>query len=560
MSLISVQNLSYRHGSAPLLEGVDFHVSAGDRVGLVGTNGCGKSTLMALLAGDLEPESGDVVFSRGCRVRLVEQFLPDSVRDTPALEVVTAAAPEPYIAEELLTRLGFDATLLGREAGKLSGGWINRLLLARAVAAEPDVLLLDEPTNHMDVQTVVRFQEFLRKRVRAAVVLISHDRELLDAVTTRTVFLRGGVARSFDLGYSLARRELMDQERAALVRREAEQKKIDRLEASMKRLAHWGHVYDNEDLSRRARNIGKRIEKLEGSRTAAPWADRRTLGLAGAETRASRALALEGHTVCVPGGGPELYHVPWLHVPRGERLCLLGPNGAGKTLLMKEILQAAQGEGAPSVKVSPQAVVGYYDQALEHGWEPAATLLETVRDASSLQTSRLRSALVNAGFAAGEHDREIGSLSGGERARLRFLLLKLRRPTFLLLDEPTNHVDVEGCEALEAELLESGATVIFVSHDRRFVRTVATRYLLIRDGELVPVDGPDHWYDMDPAAPTRAPTSGVVIDDVEERILELELLLEADLARKAKHQKPERQALWRAEIESLYARLDEATG
>ncbi len=502
MSLLAVQNLSYRHGSAPLLDGVDFHVARGDRVGLVGTNGCGKSTLMALLAGVLTPEEGEVVYARGCRVRLVEQFLPRQLRGTRALDVVAQEAPEPYVAEELLTRLGFDAALLDREAAKLSGGWINRLLLARAVASDPDVLLLDEPTNHMDVQTVVRFQEFLARRVRAAVVLISHDRELLDAVTTRTVFLRGGAARAFDLPYSRARCELLDQERAALVRREAEQKNIARLETSMKRLAHWGHVYDNEDLSRRARNIGRRIEKMEGAMTAAPWADRRTLGLAGAETRASRALALEDHTVTIPGG-EDLYHVPWLHVPRGERLCLLGPNGAGKTLLMKEILAAAAGEGQDSVRVSPQAVVGYYDQALEHGFSPDATLLETVREASDASVSRMRSALVNAGFPAAEHDREVGSLSGGERARLRFLVLKLRRPTLLLLDEPTNHVDVEGCEALESELLEGGATVVFVSHDRRFVRTVATRYLLIQDGGLREVDGPDVWYDQ-PSAQNRA--------------------------------------------------------
>jgi ATP-binding cassette, subfamily F, member 3 len=554
MSLLAVQSLSFRHGSAPLLEGIDFHVASGDRVGLVGTNGCGKSTLMAILSGTLEPEDGEVIYARGCRVRLVEQFLPESLRDTKALDVVAEEAPELHVAEELLTRLGFDHALLDREASKLSGGWINRLLLARAVASDPDVLLLDEPTNHMDVQTVVRFQDFLARRVRAAVVLISHDRELLDAVTTRTVFLRGGESRAFDLPYSRARCELLDQERAALVRREAEQKNIDRLEKSMKRLAHWGHVYDNEDLSRRARNIGRRIEKLETSQTVAPWADRRTLGLAGAETRASRALALEEHTVTIPGG-QDLYHVPWLHVPRGERLCLLGPNGAGKTLLMKDILEAATGEGAISVKVSPQAVVGYYDQALEHGFSPEATLFETVREASSLQASRLRSALVNAGFPAGEHARQVSSLSGGERARLRFLVLKLRRPTLLLLDEPTNHVDVEGCESLEAELLESDATVVFVSHDRRFVRTVATRYLLIKDGELLTVDGPDVWYDQ---PSTDAPSSVAEpepVADIEDRILELEALLEADLSRKAKHQKPALQEQWRSELEVLYAQL-----
>ena len=201
MILLQCRGLRYRPGESAVLDGVSLAVGTGERVGLVGTNGCGKSSLLRILAGELAPDDGEVVRRRGLRLGLVSQFLPESLASHTLVEVVRHGdGTASHVAEALLTRLGFAAAETGKRAGELSGGEVNRLLLARAVAAEPDLVLLDEPTNHLDVETVVLFQRFLLEHLSGmAFVLVSHDRALLDSLTERTVVLRGGASRSFEL-------------------------------------------------------------------------------------------------------------------------------------------------------------------------------------------------------------------------------------------------------------------------------------------------------------------------------------------------------------------------
>ncbi|MDD9968612.1 MAG: ABC-F family ATP-binding cassette domain-containing protein [Myxococcales bacterium] len=566
MTLLQCRDLRYSPGSAEVLCGVSFAIDQGQRVGLVGTNGCGKSSLLRMLGGELSPDAGAVVRRRGLTVALVSQFLPGEVRDRTVQQAVQDAAHEAHQADELLTRLDFTQAQRAQRAGSLSGGEVNRMLLARAVAADPDLILLDEPTNHLDVDAVVAFQHFVTEYVRKAFVLVSHDRALLDALTERTVFLRGGRAHTFELSYSGARHELLQAEAAALQRRQAQQKEIDRVRASMKRLKHWAHVYDNQKLARKARSMGKRVERMEDAQQQAPWADRRRLAAAQGDVRASRLLDLEDTRVVAPDGTP-LFHVQGFYLRRGDRVALLGQNGSGKSTLLKRLCDVATCDDLRDggVRFNPQVRLGYYDQELST-LNPGLSLLRTLVACSDQPTDRLRSKLSTAGFPPRAHERKVETLSGGEKSRLLFLVLELTRPNLLLLDEPTNHIDVEGREALEGELLSGSLALLFVSHDRRFTQSVANRFVCVRGGKLEEVSSLDAYFDTLQAGhgtgaiadASPQPTTATHLsndDDVLARIVELEAKLQADLARKTKHQKPNLQAAWRTEIAELYERL-----
>ncbi|MEL6179949.1 MAG: ATP-binding cassette domain-containing protein, partial [Myxococcota bacterium] len=412
---------------------------------------------------------------------------------------------------------------------------------------------------------ILVFQAFM-EWLSSTWVMVSHDRMLLDALTTRTVFVRGGVARCFDVPYSKARHDLLKQDEDALARVAVEQKELDRLEASRKRLATWAKLYDNDKFATRARNIGRRMERLEDNRQAAPWRDRRTLAVKTETPRASRLVDLVELPVHIPDGGRLLFQIASLHIGRGDRIALLGPNGCGKSVLLGRLYHAyTTDEHTDHIRLNPQVKMGYYDQKLQL-FDPERNLLRTLSAISDAPTNRLRAELVRAGFPNTDHDRPVKTLSGGEKSRLRFVMLRLQRPSVLLLDEPTNHMDVEGCEALEGQLLDEEPTLVFVSHDRRFTENVATRFLLIHEGTLIEIGDIDHWYAIaqEHASgqddPEVAPQETKPQPDDEELLLEKLLMLEQklndDLARKPKHQKPALQAQWRTEIDMLYAQLD----
>ena len=345
-----------------------------------------------------------------------------------------------------------------------------------------------------------------------------------------------------------------------------EEREIRRLKASAKRLAIWGRQHDNEKFSRRAKAMEKQITRLEADRTEVSKGNPLDLELALGDTRSKRLLTVEHLTVHAGGDAeaPALLEIESLVVKPGERIALLGRNGAGKSSLIRTLL-AAPAEDA-NIRFSPQVRIGYYDQELE-GVSAGTEMSRWLAQTADVSTERARNTLIHAGFPFTRHDTPVSALSGGERARLLFLVQTLTRPNFLFLDEPTNHIDIEGREQLEASLLDTDAAVIVTSHDRDFIETVAKRFLLIADGTLTELTHPEQYH-ADPEA-MRAPgasASGTapapsqaddIGDDVLARIVELETLLEADRGRKPKFQKPGRQAAWAAEIAELYARLED---
>lgn len=564
----------YVAGTKPLFDGIDCTIVTGDKLGLCGHNGSGKSTLLRLLAGIVQADAGQVQRRRGLRLAMVEQFLPPALASASVLDAVRATAPEgeAFRASLVLDTLGFAASEFAFAVGELSGGQQNRLMLARALVSDPELILFDEPTNHMDLATLQTLERFLAQEISCAFVLVSHDRALLDAVTKRTLILRDRRAYNFDLPFSAARHALADQDVANAAARKAEEKQIAELRVSVKRLALWGKVYDNEAFAKRAKSMEKRIARLEDEKTFVSQGSGLKLQLETAETRANRALRVANFDVRAPEAASVLFHIEELILRPGDRVALLGANGAGKSTFIRALVAHCRSTGGRSgaersdqIAISPQARVGYYDQELDE-LDAAATMASYLRAHTDVGEGAIRQALIKAGFTYADHERAVAVLSGGERARLLFVRLRLQQANFLILDEPTNHIDIEGKEELEAQLIDSGATLLITAHDRRFIDRVAERFLWIRGNQLQEISGPEAFYEALLRAPgdavntpmrASARTVGTVTiahrdeDALLNEIVELEERLAADLARKPRHQKPELQAQWQARLAQL---------
>jgi len=573
MTLLSARGVTQHAGDRVLFDGLELTLDEGARVGLVGHNGSGKTTLLSLLARERAPDLGEVTARRGLVVGRVEQFLPAALERRTALDTVLDALPrdrqhERWVAESLLASFGFAPDELDFVTGELSGGQQNRLMLARALVREPELLLLDEPTNHLDLATLEVFEEVLRE-FAGSLVLVSHDRAFLDAVTTMTLFLRDGRLYRFDMPYSSARLALDEADAAARDRRRAEDRKIGDLKESAKRLALWGKVYDSEKLARRARNMERRIERLEAERTFVTDGSPLDLALEARALKAKEVLRLTDLTVFSPGDSPRrLFHAPELLIRPGERVGLLGANGAGKSTLIRRLIDVARNASrVDGIKIGPQVTLGYYDQELTEA-SGNDTIAAYLARRSSADDVTIRQHLIGAGFPYRDHDKRVATMSGGERARLLFILLSLEAPNFLVLDEPTNHIDIDGREQLEEQLLASPAAVLITAHDRHFLDHVVERWWWIRNGTLIEVQRPDEFYrslGVAPARPLEPPWAirpkrtehSAPQDALLERIVEIEAKLEADRARKARFQKPALQAQWQRELEDLYRQIED---
>lgn len=571
MVLLQCHGISHSVGTKSLFTDLSFAINEGDKIGLVGHNGAGKSTLLSLLAGT-EPDSGELSYRQDLRLETVEQFLSDDLLDDTLLQSLVRKLPldeqdfSAYKAEKLLTSLGFCEGEFQYRVADLSGGQQNRLMFARAVINEPTLILFDEPTNHLDMKTLVFFENYL-KAMQAAFLIISHDRSFLDAVTDRTFVLRDERLYEFAMPYSEAKSALEAQDEAAAEKLKQEEKTIKQLTASAKRLATWGKVYDNEDLAAKAKSMEKRIEKLEADKTFVSRGSGLKLQLDVKESRANRALQVEQHKVYSPDQN-ELFFIEDFYLRPGDRVALLGLNGAGKSTFIRELVKAYSDQATGSIRFNPQCEMGYYDQELEQ-LDAGDDLLSWLRKACHRGTEAdFKAGLIHAGFHYQDHEKRVPVLSGGEKARLMFLSIRINQPNFLILDEPTNHIDIQGKEELEAQILDSNATVLITSHDRTFVDNIATRFVLIESGVLRELNSPEEFYQLllqDTAAQgktkrteqnTVANVDASSEDELLQQLIALEDKLAADLARKPKFQKPARQAEWQQQIEQLQARLD----
>lgn len=567
-TLLTAQSLRVDTAFGTLFDSLSFTLKKGDRIGLLGDNGCGKSTLLKVLDGTDSPAAGTVALAGYCLMARVEQHLPEAIYPLTMLDAVLAQLPATereslhWKAETLLAGMGFTPQDMALTSATLSGGQHTRLLLARALIGDPDLLLLDEPSNHLDLPTLLWLEQFLQNW-SGSFVLVSHDRQLLDAVTNGSWILRDKMLHYFALPCTAARQALVAKDESDALRHKAEQKEIDRVTASARRLATWGKVYDNEDLARKAKQMEKQVERLKESQTELTAGSQWTLTLRGDALRADRLLEMENLSVAPEPGLSELFHVDIARLRSGDRVAIVGRNGCGKSSLMKLIWRHFSGEPSEAgLKLHPRVSPGYYDQTLNQLSEEATIFDALEPFAPDPQTRKM--ALISAGFPWARHGQKVSTLSGGERSRLLFIGLTLARYSLLMLDEPTNHLDMEGKEALAETLQQFEGGVLLVSHDRQLISQSCNRYWLIEDGRL------SEWHDAEavferlragtgPVVPgasktaSKAPPSAS--DDLLERLVALETLLEEDLARKPKHQKPQLQAQWRREIEEIEAQL-----
>jgi len=499
MSLIALNGLSMIR-TASLFNGLDLSIAKGDRLGIVAANGRGKSSLLRILANEEEPTTGIVRRMRGLVTALAPQDPPerllsltfhDAVRDALGPEVAEA---EAWRVDVLLDDLSVDGALRNRPVRTLSGGWQRTMLLARAVVTEPDLLLLDEPTNHLDIARIGVLRRFLAALPRdCAVVTASHDRAFLDDVSNRTLFLRPEDSADFALPYAQARRAL-DERDAARDRHFAnEMRKVRALRQQAAKLKNIGINSGSDLLVVKTKQLSERADKLQAE--ARPGHTEQSAGMIRLTNSGSHAKALvtiKNTVIAAPNGRP-LFRTGRFWIENGDRVALLGANGAGKTRLI-ERLRAAFVHPDPDMRGAASLKLGYSDQALSQ-LDAFPSPWEAVKQSGNLADYPARALLAGAGIAVDAQSAAVSHLSGGQRARLAMLLLRLAQPNFYLLDEPTNHLDIEGQDMLEKELNEHRAACLLVSHDRAFVRAVATRFWMIRDGELVEVDDPDPVFD-----------------------------------------------------------------
>lgn len=495
-SLITLTDVQLAYGHHPLLDHADFAIQEGERIGLIGRNGAGKSSLLRLLDGRTQPDDGDIARSSGLRVATVEQE-PELDETGTVFDVVcdAHAHPEdwqrPARVRAALERLGLPAEAA---IASLSGGMRKRVALARALVDEPDLLLLDEPTNHLDFDGIAWLEAMLRNW-KGAAVIITHDRRFLDAVATRIVELDRGRLLSFPGNFS------QWQERKAqwLEAERLEQARFDRLLAQEE-------VWIRKGIeARRTRNEG-RVRRLEQLRVER--AERRervgNVSLALAQGQRSGKLVAELQDVSKAFGDKIVVRDYSTTILRGDRIGIVGPNGAGKTTLLKLLL----GELPPdsgTVRQGSNVSVAYFDQ-MRAQLDENATLVDIISPGSEWveiggARKHVMSYLGDFLFSPARAGSPVSSLSGGERARLLLARLFARPANVLVLDEPTNDLDIETLELLEELLQEYAGTVLLVSHDRAFLNNVVTQTIAAEgDGRWRDyVGGYDEWQAQRPA-------------------------------------------------------------
>jgi ATP-binding cassette subfamily F protein 3 len=508
--MLHINDLTYRVGGRLLFDGTTLAVASGHRVGLVGRNGAGKTTLLNLIAGDLQPDGGSIAVRRGARIGRVAQEAPDG--PASLLETVLAAdrerthlldeaetAKDPQRIAEIHTRLadiaahsaparaagilaglGFDEAAQARPCSEFSGGWRMRVGLAGALFAQPDLLLLDEPTNHLDLEATLWLESFLASWP-GTLVVVSHDRTLLNKVVGEIAYLHDRQLRRYVGGYDRferTRREQLTVQTKMQARQQAERRRI---EAFVNRF---------RAKATKARQAQSRIKMLARMEPIAAVLEERTVvfRFPRPDPLPPPIVALDGAAVGYAADTPVLDRLD-LRIDMDDRIGLLGANGNGKSTLVR-LLAGRLSTMAGDLHAPAALRIGYVDQDQADVFDPEATPLTLMRRRLGKDPdSKVRAHLGGFGFAQEKAETPVASLSGGEKARLLFALMSVEAPHLMLLDEPTNHLDVDAREALVQSLNDYEGAVVLVSHDPHLVDLVCDRLWLVAEGTCVPFDG-----------------------------------------------------------------------
>src|SRR5437588_2353737 len=502
--MLTISGLTYRIGGRTLLNDASAQIPAGSKVGLVGRNGAGKSTLLALIRGAAQPDAGAIQLPRGHRLGFLAQEAPGGERN--ALETALAADVEraallaeldgaaplriaeiearldeidaraaPVRAARILAGLGLDAAMQERPLAELSGGWRMRVALAAVLFAEPDLLLLDEPTNHLDLEAALWLERFLR-RYRHSFILVSHDRQLLNAATTTTLHLDNGKLALYSGGFDAflrARREAAARQTALAQRQQRERERLQRFIDRFRYKA---------SKARQAQSRVKALARLEPVALIADAAPV-TLRLPQPAGLSPPLISLDRVSTGYVPGSPILSRLD-LRLDPDDRIALLGANGNGKTTFARLLAGRIEAFSGQMIR-APKLACGFFAQHQIEEMQPEESAFEhlaALMPESPPETVRAR--LGGFGFSQDKAFVPVGELSGGERARLNLALVTYNAPGLLILDEPTNHLDMETREALVAALGEYSGAVVLVSHDWHLVELVADRLWLVDGGTV----------------------------------------------------------------------------
>ena len=520
--MISINSLTVAYGGFTLLNGINFHISENDKIGLVGKNGAGKSTILKLICGLQSPTSGKVAVPAGVKIgylpQIMEHHKGKSVIDETMtafadmyaledeLEKVTAelASREDYEskeyqrliermneindsltftrsesprvqAERTLIGLGFKFEELDRPTETFSQGWNMRIELAKILLSKPDVLLLDEPTNHLDIESIEWLEGYL-KDYRGSLVLISHDRKFLDNITNRTVEIMLGRIHDYKVPYSKyleLRKERIAQQMAAY---ENQQRMIEKTEEFIERFRY------KPTKSNQVQSRIKQLEKLE--RVEVDEEDSSALTVKFPPAPRSGDVVFKASDLTVGYGTKVVFSGAEIEVRRGEKVALVGRNGEGKTTLMRVIMRELEPLGGEA-RTGHNVNIGYYAQNQEDILNKEDTVFETLdRIAVGDVRTKLRDILAAFLFKGEDIDKKVAVLSGGERARLAMAKLMLKPYNLLALDEPTNHMDIRSKDILKQALKSYDGTLIVVSHDRDFLDGLVDKLYEFRNGKV----------------------------------------------------------------------------
>jgi len=476
--LLQLKDIALTFGGTPLLSGAELSVGAGERVSLVGRNGTGKSTLLKIAAGLVEPDRGSVFIQPGTVVRYLPQE-PDLSGFASTLAYVEAGLrpdDDRHAARRLLEQLG----LTGQEdPAKLSGGEARRASLARVLAADPDILLLDEPTNHLDLTTIEWLEQDLASR-RAALVIISHDRRLLSTLSRSTVWLDRGQTRRLDRGFA----HFEEWRDAVLAEEERDQHKLDRKIVAEE---HWMRYGVTGRRKRNMRRVGQ-LQALREARRSYRAAAGNAVITAGSAAP-SGALVIEAAGIGKSYDGRPIVSDFSIRIQRGDRIGIVGPNGSGKTTLINMLTGVLQPDTG-SVRLGTTLAVATLDQHRD-SLDPNVTVAEALTEGHgdtvmvNGNAKHVVSYMKDFLFASEQARTPLGKLSGGERGRLMLARLLAKPSNLLVLDEPTNDLDMETLDVLEEMLAEYPGTVLLISHDRDFLDRLVS-------GVIVP-EGNGRW-------------------------------------------------------------------
>jgi ATP-binding cassette, subfamily F, member 3 len=528
--MLRLEHISKIYPSGEVLKDVNWEIKPGDRIGLVGVNGAGKSTQLKILAGEIEPTAGEIIRPASLRIAyLTQEFEVDPTRTvreefwtvfTEANEIQSSllqvqremetANPEELDRlihqldrlqrkfealdgygldariEKILPEMGFVAEDGDRLVSAFSGGWQMRMSLGKILLQDPNILLLDEPTNHLDLETIEWLETYL-KGLNTPIVIVSHDREFLDRLCTQIVETERGVSTTYLGNYStyLEQKALTREMQQSTFERqqkeiEKQQEFVDRFRASATR-------------STQAKSREKLLDKIE--RVEAPISDLRTLHFQFQPAPRSGLEVITIQDLTHTYDDKILFLGANLEIERGDRIAFLGPNGAGKSTLLRFIMGMEEPSDGKVTLGKHNVIPAYFEQNQAEALDLDKTAIETIQNAApDWKHEEVRNLLGRFLFSGDTVFKKVAALSGGEKARLALAKMLLQPANLLILDEPTNHLDIPAKEMLEDALQNYEGTVIIVSHDRYFISQVANKIVEIRDGELRVYRGNYHYY------------------------------------------------------------------